>query len=245
MSATLRGRLLPRRAPHRAKRCAERFSRGSCVDKLFDMTTLTAIAPVPTPTPAAAMNAAPKQWPAPPAMALKPGINYTATLATSDGELGVQLIPGLAPNAVNNFVFLAKQGFYAHSPIHRMIPGFMLQSGDPTGTGMGGPGYEIPDDPMPKELTYPRGVLAMANTGAPNSAGSQFFVMLGDTPLPPTYSVFGYVTSGDDVLTKINARAVTDNGQGEPSKPIEPIFVENVTINETPATPDVEPTPAA
>jgi cyclophilin family peptidyl-prolyl cis-trans isomerase len=189
----------------------------------------------PTPTPAPTTPpAAPKQWDAPPAMGLQPGINYTAKLATTDGELGVQLLPGLAPNAVNNFVFLSKQGFYTHSPIHRMIPGFMMQSGDPTGTGTGGPGYDIPDDVMPKNMTYPRGVVAMANTGAPNSGGSQFFVMLGDTPLPPSYSVFGYVTSGDDVLTKINARPVTDNGQGEQSKPVDPIFVEGVKIEEAP-----------
>jgi cyclophilin family peptidyl-prolyl cis-trans isomerase len=198
-------------------------------------------APVPAPT---TPPAAPKQWDKPPAMALQPGINYTAKLATSDGELGVQLLPGLAPNAVNNFVFLAKQGFYAHSPIHRMIPGFMMQSGDPTGTGTGGPGYEIPDDAMPQNMTYPRGVVAMANTGAPNSGGSQFFVMLGDTPLPPSYSVFGYVTSGDDVLTKINARPVADNGQGEQSKPVDPIFVEDVKIEEAPLPPAEQPAPA-
>lgn len=175
-------------------------------------------------------------------MALKPGINYTATLATSDGELGVQLLPGLAPNAVNNFRFLANQGFYRNVPIHRMVPGFMFQSGDPTGTGTGGPGYDIPDDPMPQNIGYQRGVLAMANTGQPNSGGSQFFVMLGDTPLPPTYSVFGYVTSGDDVLTKINARQVVDNGQGEQSRPVEPIFVTDVKIHEAPVAP---PAPAA
>lgn len=170
-------------------------------------------------------------------MDLKPGINYTASIATTDGVLGVQLLPGLAPNAVNNFRFLAQQGFYKDVPIHRMVPGFMFQSGDPTGTGTGGPGYDIPDDPMPQNIGYQRGILAMANTGQPNSGGSQFFVMLGDTPLPPTYSVFGYVTSGDEVLTKINAREVVDNGQGEQSKPVEPIFVKDVTIQEAAATP--------
>ena len=208
---------------------------------------MAAATPAPA-APAAPAAAAPpaataKQWPAPPAMDLKPGVNYTATLATSDGELGVQLLPGLAPNAVNNFRFLAKQGFYKDTPIHRMIPGFMFQSGDPTGTGTGGPGYDIPDDQMPPNIGYQRGILAMANTGAPNSGGSQFFVMLGDTPLPPTYSVFGYVTSGDEVLTKINARQVADNGQGEQSKPVEPIFVKDVTIHEAPAAPQT-PAPA-
>lgn len=185
----------------------------------------------PTPVPV------PKQWSTPPAMTLKPGIDYGASIATSDGVLGVQLLPGLAPNAVNNFVFLAKQGFYKDVPIHRMVPGFMFQSGDPTGTGTGGPGYVIPDDAMPKDVPYQRGVLAMANTGAPDSGGSQFFVMLGNTPLPPTYSVFGYVTSGDDVLTKINGHKVVDNGQGEESKPVDPIFVKAVSITEAPAAP--------
>ncbi|MCW2925445.1 MAG: Peptidylprolyl isomerase [Thermoleophilia bacterium] len=205
-----------------------------------------AVAAAPAPAAPVAPASAPKQWSGPPAMGLKQGVDYTASIATSDGKLGVQLLPGLAPNAVNNFVFLSKQGFYDHVPIHRMIPGFMMQSGDPTGTGTGGPGYDIADDPMPPNMTYERGVLAMANTGQPNSGGSQFFVMLGNTPLPPTYSVFGYVTSGDDVLSKINARPVVDNGQGEQSKPATPIFVDGVTITEAPlpAT-DAPPAPPA
>jgi peptidylprolyl isomerase len=165
-------------------------------------------------------------------MTLDPKVEYTATIATTDGLLGVQLLPGAAPNAVNNFVFLAKQGFYQHVPIHRMIPGFMMQSGDPTGTGTGGPGYEIPDDPVPADIDYTTGVLAMANSGAPGTAGSQFFIMLGDTPLPKTYSVFGRVTAGLDVLAKVNARPVGDNGAGEQSKPVDPIFVDGVWINE-------------
>lgn len=188
----------------------------------------------PAPTPAPAAPATPKQWPSAPAMALKPNVSYTASIATTDGTIGVQLLPGAAPNAVNNFVFLAKQGFFTHVPIHRMIPGFMLQSGDPTGTGMGGPGYEIPDDAVPADLTYTTGTLAMANTGRPNTGGSQFFVMLGDVPLPKTYSIFGKLTSGAEVLAKVNARQVVDNGQGELSKPAEPIEVTGVTITETP-----------
>lgn len=174
------------------------------------------------------------QWTGPPPMTLKPGVSYTASLATSDGSIGVQLLPGIAPNAVNNFVALARQGFYRNVPIHRMIPGFMFQSGDPTGTGTGGPGYNIPDDPVPPGVDYRKGVVAMANTGAPNSGGSQFFVMLGDVPLPPTYSVFGVVKRGAAVLDRINARPVTDNGQGELSRPVDPIGIRNVRIRETP-----------
>ncbi len=192
------------------------------------------LAPVAiTAAPAAAAAPVPaKQWPAPPPITLQPKTSYTASIATTDGVLGVQLLPGAAPYAVNNFLFLARQGFYEHVPIHRVVPGFMMQSGDPTGTGTGGPGYEIPDDPVPAGLDYTTGVLAMANTGAPNSGGSQFFIMLGDTPLPKTYSIFGKVTSGQDVLAKVDARTVVDNGMGEQSKPAEPIFVESVTVAE-------------
>ncbi len=195
---------------------------------------VAAAAPAPKADPPATT---PKQWDAAPPITLKAGVNYTASIATTDGVLGVQLLPGAAPVAVNNFMFLAGQGFYKDVPIHRMIPGFMFQSGDPTGTGTGGPGYTIKDDPVPDALDYRTGVLAMANTGAPNSAGSQFFVMLGKNDLPKTYSIFGYVTEGGDVLSKINARAVTDNGEGEQSKPVDPIFVKDVTVTETPVTP--------
>ncbi|MCW2927536.1 MAG: peptidylprolyl cis-trans isomerase, cyclophilin-type [Thermoleophilia bacterium] len=189
-----------------------------------------------TAEPVTAAAVPPLSWATLPAMALKPNTSYTANLATTDGVLGVQLLPGLAPNAVNNFLFLADKGFYSGTPFHRIIPGFMAQTGDPTGTGTGGPGYDLPDDPMPKDVQYMRGIVAMANAGMPNTGGSQFFVMLGDTPLPPTYSVFGYVTSGGDVLDKLDARKVVDNGQGEMSKPAEPIFLEDVEIEEAPVT---------
>lgn len=174
-----------------------------------------------------------KQWDAPPPMTIDPKATYTASLATSDGAIGVELLPKVAPNAVNNFVFLANQGFYKNVPIHRVVPGFMFQSGDPTGTGTGGPGYNIPDDAVPADMPYTKGVLAMANTGLPNSGGSQFFVMLGDTPLPPTYTIFGKVTSGADVLDKINATQVVDNGMGEVSRPVQPIGIEDVTVTKS------------
>ena len=170
-------------------------------------------------------------------MTIDPNGQYTATLATSDGNIGVELLPKVAPNAVNNFVFLAGNGFYKSTPIHRVINNFMFQSGDPTGTGTGGPGYDLPDDKVPADMKYTKGVLAMANTGAPNSGGSQFFVMLGDVPLPPTYTIFGKVTSGLDVLDKIAKRPVTDNGQGENSKPTEPIGISNVTVTGPTPTP--------
>ena len=140
--------------------------------------------------------------------------DYKVTFETNCGAFTVDMDEDVGGLSAASFVHLADDGFYEDTFFHRIVPGFVIQGGDPTGTGTGGPGYDIPDDPMPPNVPYQRGVLAMANTGAPNSGGSQFFVMLGDTPLPPTYSVFGYVTSGEDVLDKINARAVTDNGQG-------------------------------
>lgn len=192
--------------------------------------------PAPTTPPAAAApitgHEPVKQWPAPPAMTIDPAKSYSARLATSDGTIGVELLAKQAPNAVNNFKFLADQGFYENVPIHRMVPGFMFQSGDPTGTGTGGPGYDLPDDPVPAGSTYSKGVLAMANTGQPDSGGSQFFIMLGDVPLPPSYTIFGKVTSGAEVLDAINARPVVDNGQGEVSRPVDPIGISSVTVTE-------------
>ena len=101
-----------------------------------------------------------------------------------------------APQTVNNFVFLARDGFYDGVIFHRVIPGFMIQGGDPTGTGRGGPGYKFEDEPVSQR--YERGILAMANAG-PNTNGSQFFVMHADYGLPPNYTIFGKLTGGEDV----------------------------------------------
>jgi cyclophilin family peptidyl-prolyl cis-trans isomerase len=188
----------------------------------------TPAAPAPAPAPPAAPAL---QWSKPPAPQIDISAPYTANISTTDGNIGVQLLPSVAPNAVNNFVFLARKGFYHNVPIHRMIPDFMFQSGDPTGTGMGGPGYNIPDDKVPVGMSYSRGTLAMANTGDPNSGGSQFFIMLGDQDLPPTYPIFGKVVEGQDVLDKIAQTPTADNGFGELSKPTQPIQINDVTIS--------------
>jgi cyclophilin family peptidyl-prolyl cis-trans isomerase len=172
-----------------------------------------------------------KLWADPPKMTIDPDGTYVAKLATTDGLIGVELLPKVAPNAVNNFVFLAREGFYDKVPIHRNVPGFMMQSGDPTGTGLGGPGYDLTDDPVPADMKYTKGVVAMANSGAPNSGGSQFFIMHDEVPLPPNYSIFGRVVEGLDVLDKIAARRVVDNGQGEQSKPVEQIGIQTVTVD--------------
>src|SRR5579864_5863573 len=134
-------------------------------------------------------------------MTLDEGKRYSATLQTSEGALTIDLLADQAPNTVNNFVFLAREGYYDGVPFHRIIKGFMVQTGDPTGTGSGGPGYRFADEPV--RLRYTKGIVAMANAG-PNTNGSQFFIVHGDdVGLPPNYTIFGRVREGLDVLDKI------------------------------------------
>ncbi len=154
---------------------------------------------------------------APPATPTVSG-QVPATIATSVGTLDASLDATKAPCTVNSFVSLAKQGFYDNTPCHRLTTAviFVLQCGDPTGTGTGGPGYTIPDELSGTE-TYGAGTLAMAKTDAPNSGGSQFFIVYKDTGLPPNYTVFGHITSGGvKALEKVAAQG-TDNafGQGD------------------------------
>jgi len=136
-------------------------------------------------------------------MAIDPNKQYTATIQTNVGDMKADLFVKDAPNTVNNFVFLARQGFYDGVPFHRIIASFMVQTGDPTGTGRGGPGYRFNDE-LPKDREYERGVLAMANAG-PNTQGSQFFICHADlrTKLQKNYTIFGKLASGLDVLDKI------------------------------------------
>jgi cyclophilin family peptidyl-prolyl cis-trans isomerase len=146
-------------------------------------------------------------WTSPPPMTIDPSKTYTATVTTDVGSFTIQLDPKAAPKTVNNFVFLAKQHFYDCIVFHRVIQTFMDQTGDPTGTGDGGPGYQFADE-LPKTASpqYPIGSVAMANSG-PNTNGSQFFVVTGPEgeSLAPSYSLFGKVVSGMDVLDKINS----------------------------------------
>jgi cyclophilin family peptidyl-prolyl cis-trans isomerase len=140
-------------------------------------------------------------------MTIDPSKTYTATINTDVGSFVVTLDATTTPATVNNFVFLAQQKFYNCVTFHRVIPQFMDQTGDPTGTGTGGPGYKFADE-LPKAASpqYPIGSLAMANSG-PNTNGSQFFVVAGSQgeSLAPNYSLFGHVTSGMSVVDKINA----------------------------------------
>lgn len=121
-------------------------------------------------------------------------------LQTTKGEIVFELLPKEGPNAASNFVYLTNQKFYDGLTFHRVVPGFVIQGGDPLGTGTGGPGYEFKNDPV--KLPYDAGIVAMANAGR-DTNGSQFFIMLENNPLPPDYSVFGRVVKGLDVVRKI------------------------------------------
>lgn len=170
-----------------------------------------------------------QQWESPPAMMLENGVDYQARIETNHGEIVVDLFEEEAPNTVNNFVFLADEGFYENVPIHRILSGFVIQTGDPTGTGRGGPGYRFNDEPIVRD--YTKGTLAMANAG-PNTNGSQFFIVLDDLTgrLPKAYTIFGEVIEGIDVVDQIAAVEVTASETGEPSKPVEPVFVVNIEV---------------
>ena len=179
----------------------------------------------PTPEVAVMGGQSIKQWSSPPAMTIDPAVAYTAVLNTSAGAITVELLPTEAPNTVNNFIFLAREGFYDNVIFHRTIEGFMIQGGDPTGTGGGGPGYRFADESV--QRPYARGVLAMANAG-PNTNGSQFFIMHADYPLPPNYTIFGQAVAGLETIDTI-ATAPTQPG-GEGSTPVNPVVIQSVEI---------------
>ena len=156
--------------------------------------------------------------------------NYTATLETNLGKIKIEFFVKDAPNTVNNFVSLSNDGYYNGVIFHRVINGFMIQGGDPSGTGHGDfgkyPGYEFEDE-LNNKIAYEKGIVAMANRG-PNTNGSQFFIMHQDYPLPYQYTIFGKVVEGLDVVDKI-ANVQT----GEADKPIEDVVIETVIITES------------
>ena len=164
------------------------------------------------------------QWDSPPEMIIDTSKKYTAVMETVKGTMVIELFAADVPKTVNNFVFLAKQGYYDGTTFHRVIPGFMAQGGDPTGTGRGGPGYKFED-----EFTshgHEAGTLSMANAG-PNTNGSQFFICYAPQHgLDGRHSVFGQLTEGMDVLENITPRDPTNNPQFEGDKII------RVTITE-------------
>ena len=146
-------------------------------------------------------------------------------LTTNKGDIVFKLYDDTAPNTVSNFVYLASMGYYDGLIFHRVINGFMIQGGDPTGTGSGGPGYKFADE-LNDDHTYVRGTVAMANAG-PNTNGSQFFIMHKDTPLPHAYSIFGEVIEGMDV---VDAIATTKTGAGD--RPVTEVVMTKVTVED-------------
>jgi peptidyl-prolyl cis-trans isomerase B (cyclophilin B) len=166
--------------------------------------------------------------------------NDVAVLKTSDGEMVIQFWPDVAPNTVSNFVKLAQSGFYDGTTFHRIIDGFMIQGGDPNTKdlskeneyGQGGPGYTIQGEVSNRsDRHHTRGVISMANSGSPDTAGSQFFICLADLPqLDGGYTTFGKLIKGDDVLTQLGKTPVGPNSQGESSKPQQRVELISVKI---------------
>ena len=180
----------------------------------------------PTPPNADGSSAQQREFDAEPPMVIDTDKRYVATMVTSHGTLVIALDPLAAPRTVNSFVFLARYHYYDGIVFHRIIPGFVLQGGDPTGSGSGGPGYRFADE-LPPAGRYKVGSLAMANAG-PDTNGSQFFVISGPdgVRLPPLYSLFGEVVSGLDVVEKIDALG------SRSGSPKERVLIESVTVEE-------------
>ncbi len=175
--------------------------------------------------------ATPMTFAAPEDQALDPGAVVQATMVTSCGSIDIELDPGIAPDTVNSFVFLARSGYFDGTVSHRVVPGFVIQAGDPTATGREGPGYTIKDELPEVGFVYERGVLAMTNSG-PDSTGSQFFIVLADAPLNPAFSYFGSVVDGFETLDLISQIPLGPNAFGEVSVPLETLYIEHVTVTE-------------
>ncbi len=215
LPASLAAALIPRNPPARSASCSGSSSSASTSSSAAASTTTVpakgnAVSIVPAPAGVGFPNlngSSPRytKFSSAPPFCINVNDSYVATVKTTAGTIKIQLLPRYAPVTVNNFVFLAAYHYYDGTVFHRVIPGFMDQGGDPTGTGAGGPGYTIPDEFPKSAAAYDPGALAMANTGAPNSGGSQFFIMVPGGKLPPSYTVFGQVASGLSVVERINA----------------------------------------
>jgi cyclophilin family peptidyl-prolyl cis-trans isomerase len=202
-------------------------------------TTSTAAASASTPAPGA--TTVTRRFSAAPEMAINPENKYFATLTTQQGDIRLELYPKDAPQSVNNFVFLARQGYFDNVTWHRVIPGFVAQTGDPTGTGTGGPGYTIPDEVSSRR--FETGTLGMANAG-PNTNGSQFFITYAPQPnLNGRYTVFGQVVSGLDVLQKITPRDPSTQRNAPPGDKLVKVTIEEQGQPQA-ATPTPTATPA-
>tara|TARA_B100001113_G_scaffold241115_1_gene198284 strand:- start:86 stop:718 length:633 start_codon:yes stop_codon:yes gene_type:complete len=170
-----------------------------------------------------------KTYSSPPTMTINVESSYTAEIETSSGSITIDLFTDVAPNTVNNFVTLSNDGYYNDVIFHRVIKGFMIQGGDPSGTGHGDmgkyPGYDFEDE-LENPMNYERGIVAMANRG-PNTNGSQFFIMHADYPLPYQYTIFGKVTEGLETVD-----AIANVQTGENDKPVDDIVILSVKITE-------------
>lgn len=166
----------------------------------------------------------PKQYDAAPDLTIDLAAPHNATIHTSEGDIEVELYAADAPQTVNSFAFLANDGFYDGVIFHRVISGFMIQGGDPTGTGTGGPGYKFRDE-FHAKTSYKRGTLAMANSG-PNTNGSQFFICHADAGLPNAYTIFGQVTSGLDIVD-----AIASKPTGPQDRPHDPVTIDSIDIS--------------
>ena len=170
-----------------------------------------------------------KTYTSPPTMTINVESSYTAEIETSSGSITIDLFTDVAPKTVNNFVTLSKDGYYNDVIFHRVIKGFMIQGGDPSGTGHGDmgkyPGYDFEDE-LENPMNYERGIVAMANRG-PNTNGSQFFIMHADYPLPYQYTIFGKVTEGLETVD-----AIANVQTGENDKPVDDIVILSVKITE-------------
>lgn len=169
-----------------------------------------------------------RRFSAPPLMTIDPNAQFTAAIRTNHGAITLELFASQAPVTVNNFVFLAREGFYDGVIFHRVIPGFMIQGGDPTGTGTSGPGYQFQDE-FVSELVFDQpGILAMANSG-PNTNGSQFFITVAPKPhLNGGHTIFGRVLDGQAV-----ADAISTLRTGAGNRPIDPVAIQGIEIRES------------
>jgi len=170
-----------------------------------------------------------KQWGFAPEMQIDQSKTYIATMKTNEGTIKFELFAPDTPFTVNNFIFLSEQGFYDDVIFHRIVKDFMIQGGDPTGTGTGGPGYTFSDEAITRD--YTRGTLAMANAG-PNTNGSQFFIMHKDLALPKSYVIFGKVIEGIETVDKIAEMEVQASLVGELSSPVKEIKIKSIKIEE-------------
>ncbi len=178
-----------------------------------------------TPATSPSLELTPMKFAERPELTIDPDKKYTAIIETEKGTFRIQLKPDLAIQTVNSFVFLAREGYYDGVTFHRVIPGFMAQGGDPTGTGSGGPGYTLPAEFS--DTPYVRGTVGMARTNDPNSGGSQFFITFGEQPnLNGQYTVFGEITEGMDVVDSLSPRDPDTGSNAPPGDAIISITIE-------------------